>query len=289
MSRSDALYDLLATARQRHPGSLEDLTVVARARGHRISVGTLTRINGGQYPYAPSKATVLALADLADVPEAEALGLVGLRSDAQIQDSPKSLGDLLERGLTLRGTSLQEAVAAANAHGVPATFGTMQKFRSGPYTAQPTWGTLRALAWIAQVPEEVVFTVAGIPHSLDDVRDAGTLSALIDYARFRHRMSLRGLVAYARANGKTTTLTTISRIYKGHYESKPSPTTLMTLAWLAEVPPAFVFKIAGQPAPPRPLGEDLPEGADYLSPASRQRVIDLARALIMAERAESGS
>lgn len=81
--------------------------------------------------------------------------------------------------------------------------------------------------------------------------------------------------------------TTINQIRNGTYKSVPSAETLRALAWLAGVSDEVAFTAAGQPVPGPPLGDELPHGADNLSPKSRKVVLDMVRVLIDLETGQA--
>ena len=107
-----------------------------------------------------------------------------------------------------------------------------------------------------------------------------TLTDLMKLAAKRHDASGRRLAELAVANGLDITYTTINHILAGTYRSRPGPRTLAAIAFLAGVEPARVYRAAGIPQPGRPFAEELPPGADYLTPRQRAAVIEVIRAMI---------
>ncbi|MGF6835891.1 hypothetical protein QF015_004092 [Paenarthrobacter sp. TE4293] len=76
-------------------------------------------------------------------------------------NQPQSLSELVELAAQYRdasGLGLAQ-LAAKNGHQVTAT--TINQIRQGLYKSKPREGTLRALAWLAGVSDEVAFTAAG--------------------------------------------------------------------------------------------------------------------------------
>lgn len=101
----------------------------------------------------------------------------------------------------------------------------------------------------------------------------------------------RGLHRAAKARGMTLSYTTVSKIIAGTYLSDPSNETIEALASLAGIPASVAYEAASLPIPMAPLADQLPEGADTLSPEQRRLVIDavsqfaaLNRALTKASR-----
>lgn len=84
----------------------------------------------------------------------------------------------------------------------------------------------------------------------------------------------RGLHRAAKARGMTLSYTTVSKIIAGTYLSDPSNETIEALASLAGIPASVAYEAASLPIPMAPLANQLPEGADTLSPEQRRLVID---------------
>jgi len=112
------------------------------------------------------------------------------------------------------------------------------------------------------------------------VKPTNSLPELIDLAVSKHKTSVRQMSFVAQKNGYRVTATTLNQIRNGSYKSKPSKETLVSIAWLAGVDEALVFAAAGQPVPGPPLADELPPGADLLSPKSRKAVVDMVRVLV---------
>ena len=96
----------------------------------------------------------------------------------------------------------------------------------------------------------------------------------------------RKLALVAKERKHSVSYGTIDSILAGTYTRKPSIKTLKALAYLADIPEAQVFEIAGMRAPSVSVAEQLPEGVDELGPEERQLLIDIARGLIRQTRRE---
>jgi hypothetical protein len=83
-----------------------------------------------------------------------------------------------------------------------------------------------------------------------------------------------------RPRGMSLNRTTASQILRGTYQGVPSPATIKAIGSLAGVPDVEAFAAAGQPAPGRPLADELPDGADTLDRRERAVVVDLLRAVL---------
>ena len=108
-------------------------------------------------------------------------------------------------------------------------------------------------------------------HSLRDLAQA-----VVD----QQQLSSRQIAEKAKRAGRRLSYTTLNHMLAGTYKSVPSGDTLRTLAWLAGVSEEVAFTAAGQPVPGPPLADELPDGADNLSPKSRRVIIDMLRVLI---------
>lgn len=78
-------------------------------------------------------------------------------------NQPQSLSELVELAIRHRDTSglgLSQ-LAAKNGHHLTAT--TINQIRQGLYKSKPREATIRAIAWLAGVSDEVAFTAAGQP------------------------------------------------------------------------------------------------------------------------------
>ena len=112
------------------------------------------------------------------------------------------------------------------------------------------------------------------------MKPTNSLPELIDLAVSKHKTSVRQMSFVAQKNGYRVTATTLNQIRNGSYKSKPSQETLAAIAWLAGVDEALAFAAAGQPVPGPPLADELPPGADNLSPKSRKAVVEMVRVLV---------
>lgn len=112
------------------------------------------------------------------------------------------------------------------------------------------------------------------------MKPTNSLPELIDLAVSKHKTSVRQMSFVAQKNGYRVTATTLNQIRNGSYKSKPSQETLAAIAWLAGVDETLAFAAAGQPVPGPPLADELPPGADNLSPKSRKAVVEMVRVLV---------
>lgn len=119
-----------------------------------------------------------------------------------------------------------------------------------------------------------------IPEALPVNTTPQSLQELAQAAIDRQGMSARQIALKVGREGKKLTYTTLNQMRSGTYKSVPRADTLRTLAWLAGVSEEVAFTAAGQPVPGPPLADELPDGADHLSPKSRRVIIDMVRVLI---------
>ena len=125
------------------------------------------------------------------------------------------------------------------------------------------------------------------------VNETDSLKGLVEAAVERYDTSIRQLAFKAHEAGFKVTYTTLHQIRSGKYKSIPGEQTLRAIAYLAGVDDSVAFAAAGQPVPGPPLADELPPGADLLSPKSRKAVVDMVRVLVdleagnNAERTES--
>ncbi|QDY64851.1 hypothetical protein FQA45_00170 [Glutamicibacter halophytocola] len=112
------------------------------------------------------------------------------------------------------------------------------------------------------------------------MNETETLKGLIEIAIERHQTSARQLAFKAQEAGFKIVYTTINQIRNGIYKSKPSEVTLKAIAYLAGVEESVAFAAAGQQVPGPPLADELPPGADLLSPKSRKAVVEMVRVLV---------
>lgn len=85
----------------------------------------------------------------------------------------------------------------------------------------------------------------------------------------------------ARPRGMSLNRSTASQILRGAYRGTPSPATVRAIGWLAGVTDEVAFAAAGQPAPGRPLADELPAATDTLNDRERAVVTDMVRALLV--------
>lgn len=78
-----------------------------------------------------------------------------------VVNQPNSLSDLVELAIRHRDTSGLGLSQLAAKNGMQLTATTINQIRQGLYKSKPREGTLRALAWLAGVTDEVAFTAAG--------------------------------------------------------------------------------------------------------------------------------
>ncbi len=119
------------------------------------------------------------------------------------------------------------------------------------------------------------------------VNDTESLKGLIEMAVERHQTSARQLAFKAQEAGLKITYTTLNQIRSNTYKSVPGEQTLRAIAWLAGVEDSVAFTAAGQPVPGPPLADELPPGADNLSPKSRKAVVEMVRVLVDLEAGNS--
>ncbi|MDR4533243.1 hypothetical protein [Glutamicibacter sp. PS] len=112
------------------------------------------------------------------------------------------------------------------------------------------------------------------------MNDTDSLKGLVEIAVERHDTSVRQLAAKAHDAGFKVTYTTLHQIRSGKYKSAPGEQTVRAIAYLAGVEESVAFAAAGQPVPGPPLADELPPGADNLSPKSRKAVVDMVRVLV---------
>lgn len=112
------------------------------------------------------------------------------------------------------------------------------------------------------------------------VNETDSLKGLVELALRRHDTSARQLAFKAQEGGHKITYTTLNHIRNNTYRSIPGAVTLKAIAWLAGVDESVAFTAAGQPVPGPPLADELPPGADHLSPKSRKAVVEMVRVLV---------
>ncbi|WP_432679219.1 hypothetical protein ACRAJ3_09920 [Rhodococcus pyridinivorans] len=77
------------------------------------------------------------------------------------QHQHPSLRDLINKAADERALAGRALAELAQKHGFEITHGTVNSIRSGSYKSRPSDGTLRAIAWLAGVSDEVAFEAAG--------------------------------------------------------------------------------------------------------------------------------
>lgn len=74
-----------------------------------------------------------------------------------------SLRALVETAVERHHTSVRQLSLLAQKHNFRVTHTTLNQVRSGTYKSAPSEETIRAIAWLAGVSDEVAFTAAGQP------------------------------------------------------------------------------------------------------------------------------
>lgn len=145
-----------------HPDlTAEDLARKATEAGYELTADTLIAVRDGWKSDAIAPATVRALAWLNGIDEEAALEKVyneshwGYRFD--------NLRDLVQIALTRHRTSGRQLAFMAQRQGFKITTTTINHLKAGTYKSTPSADTLRAVAWLAGVSDEVAFTAAGQP------------------------------------------------------------------------------------------------------------------------------
>lgn len=78
-------------------------------------------------------------------------------------DEPQSLRDLVEAAAAKRDASGLRLAEIAEGEGFKITVTTINAIRQGTYKSKPRASTIRAIAWLAGVADDVAFTAAGQP------------------------------------------------------------------------------------------------------------------------------
>jgi hypothetical protein len=78
-------------------------------------------------------------------------------------NEPQTLRDLVQHALATRGGSGRSLAAAAERAGHKVTHTTVNQLAAGTYRFKPSAETIRAIAWLAGVPEDAAFAAAGVP------------------------------------------------------------------------------------------------------------------------------
>jgi len=113
------------------------------------------------------------------------------------QPQPHTLKDLLDHAADTRGLSGRKLADLAQQHGFRLVHTTVNQIRSGTYKSRVSEENLRAIAWLAGVPERVAFEAVGRP--LPGKPFAEELPPVVDQLGPRERKAavamLRALVA----------------------------------------------------------------------------------------------
>lgn len=80
-----------------------------------------------------------------------------------VVNQPKSLSELVELAIRKRDASGLGLSQLATKNGYHLTATTINQIRQGIYKSRPRAATIRAIAWLAGVNDEVAFTAAGQP------------------------------------------------------------------------------------------------------------------------------
>jgi hypothetical protein len=78
-------------------------------------------------------------------------------------NEPQTLRSLVRQALDARGASGRQLATFAQGHGFRVTATTINHIAAGTYKSEPKPETIRAIAWLAGVTEEVAFAAAGVP------------------------------------------------------------------------------------------------------------------------------
>ncbi|WP_426302744.1 hypothetical protein [Arthrobacter sp. R-11] len=76
---------------------------------------------------------------------------------------PKTVRDLVDLAIQRHQTSGRQLAFMAQGHGFKITTTTINHLKAGTYKSIPSADTLRAVAWLAGVSDQVAFTAAGQP------------------------------------------------------------------------------------------------------------------------------
>lgn len=114
-----------------------------------------------------------------------------------------------------------------------------------------------------------------------------TLHDLLEQAKQKRQVtSGRALAELAQRHGYSDYRTQINQILKRTYKSRPSPTLLEAIAWLAGVQVEEAYAAAELPMPGPPFVEELPANSDYLLPHERRVVVDVIRGFLTSHELE---
>lgn len=78
-------------------------------------------------------------------------------------NEPQSMQELVDLAMTRHQTSVRQMSILAKENGYQVTYTTLNQILSGTYKSVPKAVTLRAIAWLGGVKEEVAFMAAGQP------------------------------------------------------------------------------------------------------------------------------
>ena len=78
-------------------------------------------------------------------------------------NEPQSMQELADLAMAKHQTSVRQMSVMAKQHGYQITYTTLSQILSGTYKSVPKDVTLRAIAWLAGVKDEVAFMAAGQP------------------------------------------------------------------------------------------------------------------------------
>lgn len=78
-----------------------------------------------------------------------------------MNDNPQSISEVVELAAQRHDASGRQLAQIAQSHGFQITAATVNKLRARTNKSSPTPDTIRVIAWLAGVSEEVAFTAAG--------------------------------------------------------------------------------------------------------------------------------
>lgn len=78
-----------------------------------------------------------------------------------MNDNPQSISEVVELAAQRHDASCRQLAQIAQSHGFQITAATVDKLRARTNKSSPTPDTVRVIAWLAGVSEEVAFTAAG--------------------------------------------------------------------------------------------------------------------------------
>ncbi|XKH58512.1 hypothetical protein LG293_17980 (plasmid) [Citricoccus nitrophenolicus] len=161
-----SLRDLAEAAVGYSGVSVRKMCEDAAEQGIRLSYTIVNNIRAGKYDDRTRPETVKALAWMAGINEEAALEALDVQEPAPRRvdpDSITSLSALVDAALDYRGSrSVRQMCQEADRQGFELAYTTVNHIRAGTYKATPQRKTLKALAWLADVPDEVAFRAAGL-------------------------------------------------------------------------------------------------------------------------------